>query len=60
MMETYSKQFTFTPIPKEKFDPLGQKETAKYLEKWGLKERINLQVYHLNHHFGHMFLLQMQ
>ena len=43
-MESYSKQFTFTPIPKEKFNPLETKENSKLLEKWGLKERINLQV----------------
>ena len=44
-MESYSKQFTFTPIPKEKFNPLETKENSKLLEKWGLKERINLQVW---------------
>ena len=43
-MESYSKTFTFTAIPKEKFDPLSDKEVSKYMEKWGLKERISLQV----------------
>ena len=43
-MESYSQNFSFISIPKEKFDPLEDKEVSKMLEKWGLKERISLQV----------------
>ena len=46
-MESYSQNFSFIPIPKEKFDPLEDTEVSKLLEKWGMKGRINLQVHKL-------------
>lgn len=50
-MESYSRNFAFIPIPKEKFDILEEKEVSKFLEKWGLKERINLQAFTMDQPF---------
>jgi len=50
-MELYSSKFAFIPIPTEKFDPLAEKEVSKFMEKWGLKGRINLQAFAVDQPF---------